>query len=227
MFFFYTDMIKPVWKTIKTPEGFNLKFPETMRLRDGLVAKFDEARQRISISDARCELGEDRLVWTKDRIKCEGMEVVPYGRERGIGGLMHAIAVMLMKENKAKNIYLDSLAKAVRFHFHKGFKTDNVEPANAVGCMKSIIASKTVGFDDLKKRASSLLYDLSLGGKEAVEKADRLYDEFIRRVLKTGVSVEDAKFPNTVCMDLDMKDVKKNRELYNGILKDFGIDYTI
>ena len=227
MFFFYTGTMKPVWNSIKTREGFPLRFPQKMQLKDGLVAEFDEFMQMFTVRDSRnLELGSDMLRREKDAIKCVDIEVTPFAREKGIGGLMHALSVMLMKENKAKNIYLDSLAQAVRFHFNKGFNTANINETNAAICMKRIMSSQTP-FDDLKTRASKLLYDLSLGGKEAIEKANKLYDEFIIRVVRNNIPVQDANYPHTLCMGLKMKDAHKNGELYNSILQDFGIDYTI
>ena len=227
MFFFYTGTMKPVWKTIRSHDGFPLKFPQKMQLKDGMVAMFDEQMEMFTIRDSRnLELGSDMLRREKDQIKCVDIEVTPFARERGIGGLLHALSVMLMKENKVKNIYLDSLAQAVRFHFNKGFTTDNSNTTNAAICMKSILNSKTP-FDDLKARASKMMYDLSLGGKEAIERANKLYDEFITRIIKNNIPVEDASYPHTLKMDLTMKEARKNNELYNGILQEFGVDYTI
>jgi len=217
-------MIKPKWRTIKTYDGFKLRFPEKMQLNDGLVANFDEYLQRISVSDSRMELGNNLLVKSKDEIKCVDMEVVKFARERGIGGLMHAIAVMIMKENNAKLIYLDSLAEAIRFHFNKGFSTRSVDKTNAAIYMKGILASNTP-FNDLKKRAADLLYDLSLGGKTAIEKANKLYNEFITRSIQNNITIENASFPKTLKMDMKAKEI--NKKMYNEILQNFGIDYTI
>ncbi len=217
-------MIK--WSNIKTSDGFNLKFPQTMQLKDGLVAKFDEFSQIISIRNSEKELGYDMLIKSKDRIKCVDMEVKPEFKRRGIGGLLHAISVMMLKENKAKNIYLDALPEAIRFHFNKGFRTDATNKENAYIYLNSILKSNTP-FEDLKISAKKLMFKLTSGNKEAIKEVDRLYDTYLSRVIQNNISIDDAKLPATLCMDLKNKDLKNHRDFYNGILENFGIDYQI
>ena len=223
-FLLYRGMVK--WSNIKTFDGYNLKFPQTMQLKDGLVAKFDEFSQIISVRKGERELGYDMLIKSKDRIKCVDIEVQPEFKRRGIGGLLHAISVMMMKENKAKNIYLDALPQAIRFHFNKGFRTDCTNKENAYIYMNSIIRSNTP-FEDLKISAKKLMFKLTSGGKEAIKEADKLYDTYLSRVIHNNISIDDANLPATLCMDLKNKDLKKHGDFYNGILESFGIDYRI
>lgn len=222
MFILYSDMIK--WNSIKTSDGFNLKFPQKLTTGRRITPTFDEYSQIISVKENGIQLGRDMLIKEKERIKCVDIEVNQDSRKKGIGGLLHAISVMMMKENKSKNIYLDSLPEAIKFHFNKGFRTDCANQGNARICLNSVITSNTV-FEDLKIQAKNL--SRSLGDKSSIDNVNKLYDEYLRRVIQCGISVKDAALPKTLPMDLKLKDLKQHAEMYNGILEKFGIDYTI
>ena len=116
-------MIKPIWKSFKTNNGLNLRFPQELKLKDNMLASFDEELQVITLSKNGESIATDVLSREKDMFECVEMDVNPDTRKCGLGGFLHAFTVMLAKENKLKKLQLFSLPDAVRFHFNKGFRT--------------------------------------------------------------------------------------------------------
>ncbi len=226
MFLLYRCMEKLAWQIFKTYDGQTFKCPRSLSIGENLVADFDGAAQAISLKLGQDTVGHDFLIKGKGTIKCQDIEVEEPQKRHGFGSLMHALSIMIMKENKAKNIYLSSLPQAIRFHFNNGFRTSANNGENARIYMKSIMRSNT-GYSDLKTAAEKIYWELSFPNNGSLEKANRLYDEYLTRVFKHGVTLEDASFPSTLNMNLTMKDVKKHSKMYNETLQRYGIDYTI
>ncbi len=217
-------MIKPDWCVVKNT---SLKLPRKIQLKDNLSADFDGVMNMISLERGTESIGRELFRKEKDFIKGIDIEIEnPAEKRKGFGSLLRALSVMLMKENKAKSIKINSLPQALKFHYANGFRTDSGTVENATYCMRSIIQSNTP-FDSLKKRAEKLHYRLSIKDKHAVKDADLTYDDFLKSVFEKGISFEDANFPNTVNMQLTLKDAVKNNRRFNKILKDYGIDYEI
>ena len=217
-------MIKPVWCVVKKT-GF--KLPQKMQLKDNLTADFDGMFNMISLERGSNSIGREIFGREKDFLKCIDIEIENSSEKRkGFGSLIHALSIMLMKENNAKYIHLNSLPQAIKFHYMNGFRTSSSGNESAAACMRSIIKSGTP-FARLKERANDLWLRLSLKDPKARQEADRLYDEYLEAVFKNGISDECANFPSTVDMRLTLKDAMKNNTKHNSILHNFGIDYEI
>ena len=217
-------MIKPVWCVAKKT-GF--KLPQKMQLNDNLTADFDGIMNMISLERGSNSIGRELFGREKDFLKCIDIEIENNAEKRkGFGSLIHALLIMLMKENKAKYIHLNSLPQAIKFHYMNGFRTASGNNEAAAACMRSIIKSDTP-FASLKERANDLWLRLSLKDPKAKIEADRLYDEYLESVFKNGIPEQQANFPSTVDMKLTLKDAMKNNAKHNDILNKYGIDYTI
>ena len=217
-------MIKPIWCVAKKT-GF--KLPQKMQLNDNLTADFDGVMNMISLERGSNSIGRELFGREKDFLKCIDIEIENNAEKRkGFGSLIHALSIMLMKENKAKYIHLNSLPQAIKFHYMNGFRTASGNNEAAAACMRSIIKSDTP-FASLKERANDLWLRLSLKDPKAKIEADRLYDEYLESVFKNGIPEQQANFPSTVDMKLTLKDAMKNNAKHNDILNKFGIDYTI
>ncbi len=217
-------MIKPIWCVAKKT-GF--KLPKKMQLNDNLTADFDGIMNMISLERGSNSIGRELFGREKDFLKCIDIEIENNAEKRkGFGSLIHALSIMLMKENKAKYIHLNSLPQAIKFHYMNGFRTASGNNEAAAACMRSIIKSDTP-FASLKERANDLWLRLSLKDPKAKIEADRLYDEYLESVFKNGIPEQQANFPSTVDMKLTLKDAMKNNAKHNDILNKYGIDYTI
>ena len=217
-------MIKPIWCVAKKT-GF--KLPQKMQLNDNLTADFDGIMNMISLERGSNSIGRELFGREKDFLKCIDIEIENNAEKRkGFGSLIHALLIMLMKENKAKYIHLNSLPQAIKFHYMNGFRTASGNNEAAAACMRSIIKSDTP-FASLKERANDLWLRLSLKDPKAKIEADRLYDEYLESVFKNGIPEQQANFPSTVDMKLTLKDAMKNNAKHNDILNKYGIDYTI
>ena len=217
-------MIKPIWCVAKKT-GF--KLPQKMQLNDNLTADFDGVMNMISLEKGADNIGYEFFRHEKDFIK--GVDIAidnPNEKRKGFGSLIRALSVMLMKENNAKYIHLNSLPQAIKFHYVNGFRTASGTNENAAAYMRSIIKSKTP-FENLKVRANDLWLRLSLKDPKAIKESDKLYDEFLDEVFKNGISPEDANFPSTVNMKLTLQYAMKHNSRYNTILNKYGIDYII
>lgn len=217
-------MIKPVWCVVKNT---GLKLPQKMQLQNNLQVDFDGVLNMISIERGSNTIGRELFGKEKNFIKTIDMEIENLGeRRKGFGSLLHALSVMLMKENKAEYIYLNSLPQAIKFHYMNGFRTANGFNETAAVCMRSVAWSKTP-FESLKKQANELLKMLTLNDSTVIQQSNKLYDDFLGAVFKNNISPKNANFPETVNMKLTLKDAMKNNAKYNNILNKFGVDYTI
>ncbi len=226
MFLLYRCMAKPIWQMIKTYDGQTFRFPQKMQLNENLVADFDGSAQMIAVLDNDVFVGHNMLIKEKGLIKCQDIEVETPQRKRGFGALLHALSIMLMKENNAKTINLTSLPQAISFHFHNGFRTAASGTENARKNMLAIMKS-SLPYEDLKSSAEKLYWDLAFPNNGSLDRSNALFDEYLKRVIEAGVSPREANIPESIHMSLSMKNVKKNSALYNSILEKFGVDYTI
>ncbi len=217
-------MIKPVWCVVKNT---GLKLPQKMQLQNNLQVDFDGVLNMISIERGSNTIGREFFSKEKNFIKTIDMEIENLGeRRKGFGSLLHALSVMLMKENKAEYIHLNSLPQAIKFHYMNGFRTASGSNETAAMCMRSVVRSKTP-FESLKKQANELWQRLTLNDSTAIQQSDKLYDDFLGAVFKNNISPENANFPETINMKLTLKDAIKNNANHNNILNKFGVDYTI
>ncbi len=151
-----------------------------------------------------------------------------------LGEILRLASIIEMIENK-KNIFkIFSRNTAIFFHSKYKFEPDitNFEERN--NTLETIAEDLSMGFEDLRKRASDYLAKAKMSQSKPEEQrrlcglTNLLSLEYIRRIQKLGrEEYKQHPFKYGIDMVLTRDKLIKNRAFFNELFRKHGIDYTI
>ncbi len=145
------------------------------------------------------------------------------------GTKMHLANIIMMLENNMKEIKLYSLGDAVFFHAKCGFKPRFADSVEAYYCLKEIGSKDTPFIFDYQKKSENLYKMLLKNNDEKTLQAiEKLTNRYINDILESNLYKDKSfGFKKGFSMSLKKTDVLRNKEFYNDLFKQCGIDYKI
>lgn len=170
-----------------------------------------------------------------DEIKGETIEVRPEYRQKGYryGELLRLFSIIEMNENKYSKLNLYSLPEAVYFHSKYFFEPDNYYLPERDMMLKTI--SLDSDFPELVSLAEELINRPHYSPEDEVHQnelsvqTNKLTKQYITRALEEDRELAYLKHPFKYgfTMSLTREKLLNNKEYFNNLFEQHGIDYRI
>ena len=230
------SLSKPLWKTLSGVKLCSLKLekPELGKIR-AEVSHLKDYNYAINLFTSNgTRIGKEFFGLYPDENRIFGFNIETLKSFRGkfrLGELLRLISIMEMIENKINLFQIFSKDTAVYFHFRYGFKPDIRQFAHRDNNLETI--SNDSRFPDFAQTAKILIKKIhEHSGGEEMRKICKLTsvltEEYMKRVKQLNPQ-EQKLHPFTFGFDMKLtkEDVLKEKDLFNRLFKNHGIDYTI
>lgn len=162
------------------------------------------------------------------------IRVNPELRQKGLrlGELLRLSSIIELFENKMQKLKIYSKDTAIYFHSKYKFQPDIDNFKDRDEALKSIINNPKKGMEKFIQTAQELLEKLQQNKehefqRNAVKKTNQIAKEYIEKALATKYGDEIYPFNYGMGMKLTKDTIVKNRDFYNNLFKNHGIDYEV
>ena len=241
--------VKPQWKLFQ--ENDTRQFFEPFKVSHKQLGNLDVSIRKyiygycnwiIEVKNALNKvLGKEILFVEKNPQKIIGLDIRVENEYRRtarrpgykIGELLRLASIMEMMENKVSHIKIYSKGSAVYFHSKYGFETAIVAFADRNRALEAVMRNCDRHTSDYADKAENILTNVMCYQDDAelqraaCKETNALLKEYIQKVLKIGKPEETYPFDMGMDMMLTKRTVEKNREFYNRLFENTGIDYKV
>lgn len=162
------------------------------------------------------------------------VRVNPELRQKGLrlGELLRLSSIIELFENKMQKLKIYSKDTAIYFHSKYKFQPDIDSFKDRDEALKSIINNPQKGMENFIQSAKKLLEKLQQNNepefqRNAIQEANKITKGYIEKALETKYGDEIYPFNYGMGMELTKDTIVKNRDFYNNLFKNHGIDYKI
>lgn len=181
-------------------------------------------------------LGSESFSLYENDTDISGLNIVVNPEYRGkhkLGEILRLISIIEIIENNIKNFKIFSKDTAVFFHSKYKFLPNITQFGERDTALKDIITNATSQTQDNAKLAKELLMKsarskLPSEQREFCKQANVIVADYIKKIISLGAS-EYKKYPFTRGMDMVLTndELVKNRDFFNKLFANHGIDYKI
>ena len=167
----------------------------------------------------------------------EGFDMNTYYKYRnknyGIGRLMRLISIMLMLKNKLNSIKIYSKHTAVYFHAKHKFEPAITRFEDRDWVLQSIAEDSSPEMETFSQKAKNYIKNLTKLRRvdmlqSTLQFTSSLADEYIKAVLNLGNNqYKEHPFKYGFDMLLTKNKILKNKDFFDNLFKQTGIDYKI
>ena len=162
------------------------------------------------------------------------IRVNPELRQKGLrlGELLRLSSIIEMFENKINKLKIYSKDTAIYFHSKYKFEPSITSFKDRDEALNSIINNPQTGMEKFIQSARQLLEKIKQHEKpeiqrEAIKEANEITKRYIEKALETKQGSEIYPFSYGMGMELTKDTVIKNKDFYNTLFQNHGIDYKI
>lgn len=162
------------------------------------------------------------------------IRVNPELRQKGLrlGELLRLSSIIEMFENKINKLKIYSKDTAIYFHSKYKFEPSITSFKDRDEALKSIINNPQKGMEKFIQSARQLLEKIKQHEepeiqRETIKEANEITKGYIEKALKTKYGSDIYPFNYGMGMELTKDTVIKNKDFYNTLFQNHGIDYKI
>lgn len=162
------------------------------------------------------------------------IRVNPELRQKGLrlGELLRLSSIIELFENKMQKLKIYSKDTAIYFHSKYKFQPDITSFRERDEILKSIVNNPQNGMEDFIEPAQKLLEKLNQNKepefqRKAIEEANGIAKGYIEKALTSQDGDKIYPFNYGMGMKLTKDTIVKNKEFYNNLFTQHGIDYKI
>lgn len=239
------QLVKPVWKNFSETDA--RKVFETLPIQNNCLGRlslgirdYKDGFNRMII-EIKNSLGK---VFGKEIISIDthnkymtgyNILVEPEFRQKHFrfGELLRLASIMEIVENKSPYIYIYSKDTAVYFHSKYKFVPNIKTFEERNSSLETILRDKSPEIKDLVEKAKDITRQIALNKnnsdiqRECVQKVNILISEYIERAMQKKDPQINHPFKKGIEMRLYRDTILKNKEYFNTLFENHGIDYKI
>ncbi len=162
------------------------------------------------------------------------IRVNPELRQKGLhlGELLRLSSIIELFENKMQKLKIYSKDTAIYFHSKYKFQPDITSFKDRDEALKSIINNPAKGMENFIQSAKKLLEKLQQNKepefrRNTIKETNQIAKEYIEKVLTSKDGDKIYPFNYGMGMELSKDTIIKNKDFYNNLFKNHGIDYEI
>ena len=162
------------------------------------------------------------------------IRVNPELRQKGfrLGELLRLSSIIELFENKMQKLKIYSKDTAIYFHSKYKFQPDITSFRDRDEALKSIINNPARGMENFIQSAKKLLEKLQQNKepefqRNTIKETNKRAKEYIEKALTSKDGDKIYPFNYGMGMELTKDAIIKNKDFYNNIFKNHGIDYEI
>lgn len=162
------------------------------------------------------------------------IRVNPELRQKGLrlGELLRLSSIIEMFENKINKLKIYSKDTAIYFHSKYKFEPSITSFKDRDEALKSIINNPQTGMEKFIQSARQLLEKIKQHQEPeiqrgAIKEANEITKGYIEKALETKHGSEIYPFSYGMGMELTKENIIKNKDFYNNLFAQHGIDYIV
>lgn len=162
------------------------------------------------------------------------IRVNPELRQKGLrlGELLRLSSIIEMFENKINKLKIYSKDTAIYFHSKYKFEPSITSFKDRDEALNSIINNPQKGMENLVSSAQNLIERLKNDPspefqRNAIKEANEITKGYIEKALETKQGSEIYPFSYGMGMELTKENIIKNKDFYNNLFAQHGIDYIV
>ena len=238
-------LVKPQWKNFMP--GDTRKVFEDVQIQNNIFGKlslgirdYNDGFNRwiIEIKNALGKVfGKEIISIDKQNKYMTGYNIIvePEYRQKGFrfGELLRLASIMEIIENKCPFIYIFSKDTAVYFHSKYKFEPAIKTFEERDSALETIIQDTSPSFRDLVKKAKDIENQVIANKgngqiqRELTKTTNDIVKEYIKRALKENNPQKSHPFKRGIEMTLDAETIHRNKDYFNNMFAQHGIDYKI
>ena len=213
----------------------NKSFGDIFVKSDVVQPKIDVFETRILCSNGR-KLGyEEFIMNTNDNIEGLYIETEKEFKNKGgrIGELLRLTSIIEFLENKKKNFNIYSKETAIMFHTKYKFEPNITQFTQRNKMLETIIENNNCKDEKLIERAKNIYKDIIKGTIDSekqrllCKQTNEITKDYIEYLQKNVDNPKDCNFHYGINMILTREKVLENKDFFNQLFKNHGINYTI
>ena len=149
-----------------------------------------------------------------------------------LGELLRLSSIIELFENKMQKLKIYSKDTAIYFHAKYKFQPDIDSFKDRDEALKSILENPKKGFETLIQSAQVLLEKIKQHKepefqRNAIKEANQITNNYIKKILNSKEGYKDYPFNYGMGMELTKENIIENKDFYNKLFIQHGIDYKI